>query len=113
MSRLFAGTPFDRPPTCDRCGQLESECHCEPIAEPPPDPSKQSVKVRLDRRKNKRLVTVVWGLAPDATQLRSLLSKLQSTCGSGGSVQDGTIELQGDHVDRVRNELKHLGYKIR
>jgi translation initiation factor 1 len=69
--------------------------------------------VRLDRRKNKRLVTVVWGLDPDASELRSLLSKLQSICGSGGSVQDGAIELQGDHVDRVRSELKKLGYKIR
>ncbi len=87
MSRLFAGTQFDIPPTCDRCGKLEEECECQPLPEPDSfvAAEKQSAKVRVDRRKHKRLVTVVWGLNPTETDLPDLLSKLKSACGSGGS----------------------------
>jgi translation initiation factor 1 len=112
MTRLFAGTPFDIPPRCDRCGELEQDCKCGPPEHQWTDPSKQSVKVRVDRRKHKRMATVVWGLDPSETDLRDLLSKLQSACGSGGSVQADEIELQGDHADRVRAELQAMGYTV-
>ena len=112
MSRLFAGTQFDIPPTCDRCGLLEEECKCEPLPPERLPPDKQSAKVRADRRKHKRIATIVWGLDPDETDLTDLLSKLQSACGSGGSVQGGQIELQGDHVDRVKDQLRQIGYKV-
>ena len=47
MTRLFAGTPWDRPPTCERCGKLESECACPPPAVepkrlPPEEPDGQA-----------------------------------------------------------------------
>ena len=113
MTRLFAGTPFDIPPRCDRCGELEEDCSCEP---PPPQhlaPQKQTAKVRLDRRKNKRLITVIWGLSATDNDLRELLSRLQSACGSGGSLQGEQIELQGDHLQRVKEQLAEIGYKVR
>ncbi len=113
MTRLFSGTPFDIPPRCERCGQLEEQCQCQP---PPPDylpPQQQTAKVRIDRRKHKRSVTVVWGLDPESNDLRGLLSDLQSACGSGGSLQEDRIELQGDHLDRVRQQLRKIGYKVR
>ena len=118
MTRLFAGTPFDIPPRCDHCGKLEQECQCGPEARNPAprnwlDPSKQTAKVRTDRRKHKRMVTVVWGLDPSESDFRALLSRLQSACGSGGSVQEDSIELQGDHAVRVRAELKAMGYTVR
>ena len=112
MSRLFAGTPFDIPPRCDRCGQLQQDCSCGPPPKQWLDPGKQRAKVRIDRRKNKRVVTVVWGLDPDESDLPALLSRLQSSCGAGGSVQGEAIELQGDHSDRVRAELKSIGYRL-
>lgn len=113
MTRLFAGTPFDIPPRCDRCGELEEDCRCGPPAPSWLDPSKQTAKVRVDRRKHKRLVTVVWGLDPEASDLPSLLSELKSACGSGGSLQEEGIELQGDHLDRVKAKLSAMGYKVR
>ena len=58
-------------------------------------------------------MTVVWGLDPQSNDLRGLLSDLQSACGSGGSVQEGQIELQGDHLDRVKQQLTKIGYKVR
>ena len=117
MTRLFAGTPFDIPPRCDRCGELEQDCKCGPPAlqrtdHAWADPSKQTAKVRVERRKHKRMVTVVWGLDPSESDLRVLLSRLQSACGSGGSVQDEAIELQGDHAERVRTELQAMGYTV-
>jgi len=113
MTRLFAGTPFDIPPRCDRCGELEEACHCEPAAAAKLAPEKQTVKVRLDRRKHKRLITVVWGLSAEASDLAGLLSQLKSACGSGGSLQGEQIELQGDHLDRVKEKLRQIGYKVR
>ncbi len=116
MSRLFAGTQFDIPPTCQRCGKLENDCRCEPEPAAEPiflAPEKQTAKVRVDRRKNKRLITVVWGLNALESDLPALLSKLQSACGSGGSIQDDQIELQGDHQHRVQTQLRQIGYKVR
>ena len=112
MSRLFAGTPFDIPPRCDRCGLLEEECKCEPAPPERLPPEAQTAKVRADRRKHKRIATIVWGLDPKDCDLPELLSQLQSACGSGGSVQGDQIELQGDHVARVKNQLLQIGYKV-
>lgn len=112
MTRLFSGTPFDLPPRCDRCGEVEQDCQCGPVEHQWVDPDKQTAKVRVDRRKHKRIVTVIWGLEPDESDLRSLLSRLQSACGTGGSLRDQAIELQGDHADRVRAELRVIGYKV-
>ncbi len=113
MTRLFAGTPFDIPPRCDRCGELEEACQCEPLRTPLLAPEKQTAKVRVDRRKHKRLMTVVWGLDVDSNDLPDLLSQLKSACGTGGSMQGDQIELQGDHLERVKERLSHIGYKVR
>ena len=112
MTRLFAGTPFDIPPRCDRCDQLEESCKCEPFGPERLPANKQTAKVRADRRKHKRMVTVVWGLDAEDCDLPDLLSKLKSACGSGGSLQRDQIELQGDHVSRVREQLKEIGFKL-
>ena len=115
MTRLFAGTPFDIPPQCDRCGKLEQECECEPIADSPQRvaPEKQTARVRVDRRKHKRMVTVVWGLDDGESDLPDLLSQLKSACGAGGSIQDDQIEIQGDHGDKVSDLLKRIGYRVK
>jgi translation initiation factor 1 len=113
MTRLFAGTPFDIPPRCDRCGELEQECQCEPLPAEKVAPEKQTAKVRVDRRKHKRLITVVWGLSEESSDLPDLLSKLKSACGTGGSLQSEQIELQGDHLERVKKQLREIGYKVR
>jgi translation initiation factor 1 len=115
MARLFAGTEFDIPPTCDACGKLEDDCKCPPVAAVPKfaPPNKLTAKVRVDRRKHKRLMTVVWGLAPDSTDLNDLLSKLKNGCGTGGSLQEDQIELQGDHLDRAKKLLAEIGFKVR
>ncbi len=113
MTRLFAGTPFDIPPTCDRCGKIEEECDCPP---PPVQwlaPEKQTAKVRVEKRKANRTVTVVDGLSPKDSNLPALLKQLKDHCGAGGSLQEDRIELQGDHLTRVQDHLSWMGYQVR
>jgi translation initiation factor 1 len=55
-------------------------------------------------------VTLVRGLALDAVALAALGKQLRSACGSGGTVKDGVIEIQGDHCDLVIENLKKQGF---
>ncbi len=55
-------------------------------------------------------VTVVTGLGLPAEELKELAARLKRICGSGGTVKDGAIEIQGDHRDRVVEELTRAGY---
>jgi translation initiation factor 1 len=114
MGRLFAGTPWDRPPTCDRCGRLEAECACPP---PPPTeptripPHRQTARLRVEKRPKGKVVTVVRNLDPEGNDLLALAATLKARCGTGGTVKDATIELQGDHLATTEAALAALGYK--
>jgi translation initiation factor 1 len=115
VSRLFAGTPWDRPPTCDRCGRLESECGCPP---PAPEvkrisPELQTARLTTERRAKGKLVTVIAGLDPQGNDLSELTTKLKNACGAGGTVKDGHIELQGDHLQAADRTLQTLGYNTK
>ena len=44
--------------------------------------------------------------------LPALLSELKTACGAGGSLQDESIEIQGDHLFRVTDKLKQIGYRV-
>lgn len=113
MTRLFAGTPFDRPPRCDRCHQLEDACQCPPLekhAERVP-PEKQTARITIEKRKKGKWVTAVRGLA--AADLPGLLTQLKSACGAGGTVKDTVVEVQGKHLDRVAEYLRDIGYRVK
>jgi len=115
VPRLFAGTPWDRPPTCERCGKPEPECNCPPPVVDPVrlPPETQTARVRLEKRAKGKLVTVVANLDPEGNDLAGLAAQLKSRCGAGGTVKDGLIELQGDHLTAVETALQALGYKSR
>jgi translation initiation factor 1 len=111
--RLFAGTKFDRPPKCDRCGKLEAECICPKLAYTPIPPAAQVARLSVEKRKKGKTVTVVRGLSADGNDLAALLSRLKSQCGAGGTVQDESLEIQGDHVQRIGDALREMGYQVR
>lgn len=106
MMRLFAGTPFDRPPHCDRCGLLESDCQCPPLA------NGKILRIALEKRKKGKVVTVIRGLPEANDHLPGLLSKLKSHCGAGGALREGALEIQGEHIERVSTLLQALGYVV-
>jgi translation initiation factor 1 len=110
--RLFAGTQFDRPPKCDRCGKLESECGCSPLAGKSIPPGKQVARLRLEKRKKGKVVTVIRGLAVAENELSALLRRLKSQCGAGGTLQEDGLEIQGDHVQRIGDALRAWGYQV-
>ena len=58
-------------------------------------------------------VTVITGLGLPATELDALATELKKRCGSGGTTVDGRIEIQGEHRDRLVEELTRRGWKAR
>ena len=111
--RLFEGTEFDRPPRCERCGELEVDCECPPEPAPGIPSAKQTAKLSIEKRRKGKVVTIVRGLSEEGNHLPELLTQLKSTCGAGGSLKEGEIEIQGRQLDRVRELLQKMGYKVK
>lgn len=81
---------------------------------PPRPPADQRVRVgREVAGRGGKAVSVISGLALDASALAELATRLKKLCGAGGAVKDGSIEIQGDHRDRLVAELLRLGYPAR
>lgn len=73
-----------------------------------------SVRISRDRKqRGGKTVTVVTGLPGGEEQLAEVAGKLKRLCGSGGTVKDGAIEVQGDHRERVAEMLRGLGYTVK
>lgn len=112
--RLFEGTQWDRPPTCPRCGKVESECTC-PVVEAPRStipPEKQTVRLSVEKRKKGKMVTAIRGLSAEGNDLPALLTRLKNSCGSGGTIDEDVLEIQGDHLERLKTLLGEIGYKV-
>jgi translation initiation factor 1 len=92
---------------------LEEDCACPPPPKVLTPPEKQIARLAVEKRKKGKVVTVVRGLPADENDLPALLSQLKAACGAGGTVKDDVLEIQGDHLDRVRGLLADLGYRVR
>ena len=111
--RLFEGTPWDRPPRCERCGKLEESCRCPPPPKVFTAPEKQTAQLIVEKRKQGKLVTVIRGLSADESDLSDLLGRLKTACGAGGALMDDLLEIQRNHLGRVRDLLAEIGYRVR
>lgn len=77
-------------------------------------PSKQDLRIQASRSGRKgKTVTVISGFQQSPDSLEALLKQLKSQCGSGGTLKDQTIEIQGDHRPKLREILTQLGYKAK
>jgi translation initiation factor 1 len=88
----------------------------EEQAPAPREKAKPAAVVRVGRETKGRRgkgVTTVWDVPLDAAALEELAARLKQRCGTGGTVKDGRIEIQGDQRDRVAAELEALGYRVK
>lgn len=79
-------------------------------------PDKKPVTVKVGRETAGRRgkgVTTVFDAPLDESALKELAATLKQRCGTGGTVKDGRIEVQGDQRERIVAELEKLGYKVK
>lgn len=98
---------------CPDCGRPKAECRCAAQARPG---VRNDGIVRVGRetkgRKGKG-VTVVTGVPLDNAELAKLAKELKKRCGTGGTVREGVIEMQGDQRDTLVTELERRGYTVK
>lgn len=97
---------------CPGCRQPIDHCSCNKHETKPLGDGIVRVSRQIAGR-NGKSVTVIKGLALNAMELVDLAKQLKTACGSGGTVKDGVIEVQGDHCDRVIATLTAKGYKVK
>ena len=101
---------------CPSCQKPISECTCKKKKSRSQTNIKYDGIIRIQRevkgRKGKT-VTIVSGFQINADKLKNLASQLKRRCGTGGSVKDGIIIIQGDHRENLLSELKNQGYAVK
>lgn len=98
--------------TCPLCRQAVSLCQCRSAKARPTSDGIVRVSRETKGRAGKG-VTLVKGLALDDAALSALGRQIKTACGSGGTVKDGVIEVQGDHCERVLEMLKARGLVVK
>jgi translation initiation factor 1 len=95
---------------CPECGHPQAQCACQ-------NRRKQQVKgdgvIRVHRETKGRAgkgVTLVKGLPLAEPELKAIATKMKQLCGTGGTVKDGVIEIQGDNRDKLLAWLLAQGY---
>jgi predicted translation initiation factor SUI1 len=76
----------------------------------------KNVTVRVGRETKGRRgkgVTTISDLPLDENGLAELAAKLKQRLGTGGTIKNGRIEIQGDHRDRIVTELEEMGYRVK
>ena len=74
--------------------------------------AEQELTIRMETRRYGKPVTIVEGFDRSKRELKSVASTLKRRLGTGGTTEEGAIELQGDHRGRVPELLRELGYEV-
>jgi translation initiation factor 1 len=76
-------------------------------------PEKITATLRLEHRASGKHVTVIDGLPDNRPYLEGECRTLKKACGAGGTAGEGSIELQGDHRERLRELLVRKGWTVK
>jgi translation initiation factor 1 len=109
-SRLVYSSETGR--ICPECGRGINACVCRKKS--PPTAGDGIVRVRRETKgRGGKTVTVIAGLPLDEAGIKALAGELKRRCGTGGTVKDGLVEIQGDHRELLLAELTARGYKAK
>ncbi len=90
---------------CSKCGLPKQLCICQTIAK-----TEQKIKVKLETRKYKKAITLIEGINEKQINIKEIAKKLKEKFACGGTSKNGMIELQGNHLNKVKVELVGLGF---
>ncbi|MCL5009361.1 MAG: stress response translation initiation inhibitor YciH [Candidatus Parvarchaeota archaeon] len=90
---------------CAVCGLPKDLCICGTISQ-----ETQKIRVYTKNVSFRKVVTIISGLDPKITNIKSLAKTMKNKLACGGTYDDGSIELQGDHVEKVKKILKESGF---
>ena len=96
--------------------EFGSVSHPEATERAKPDlpPQQQNVRVQASRAGRKgKTVTTITGFQTSEETLNQLLKTLKTQCGSGGTLKENVLEIQGDHRPKILQILTQLGYKAK
>jgi translation initiation factor 1 len=99
--------------TCPTCGWPIASCQCSSqLEQPVPDTITARLRLETARRRGKK-VTVVEDLPRNSGFLKQLAKDLKKACGTGGTVADDRVEIQGDQRDTIRSLLQERGWTVK
>src|SRR3954469_15010636 len=98
---------------CPVCRRPVPQCSCRAAAKSVPAGDGIVRVLRETKGRGGKAVTVIRGVPVDAAALLKLGQELKAACGSGGTVKDGAIEVQGEHVDKVMALLEQRGFRVK
>ena len=102
----------DHGPTCPKCGRPLGKC--EGHGRPTPSAGDGIVRVsRSSKGRKGKTVTLIEGVPLAGDELSALARRVKATCGAGGAVKDGVIEVQGDHRETVIRLLEAAGWRVK
>jgi len=90
---------------CPKCGLPKELCVCETIAK-----ESQIIKVYVIKKKFGKKYTIIEGIDSKEIDMKDLTKKLKTKFACGGTAKEGKIELQGDHKQKVRENLVQMGF---
>ena len=102
----------DKGKMCPQCGEPVGKCQCRNKASSPVGDGIVRVGRETKGRKGKG-VSLITGVPLADQALAQLAKKLKAKCGSGGTVKNGVIEIQGDHRDLLVEELMKEGFTVK
>ena len=89
---------------CPKCGLPKQACVCENIAK-----SEQRIQVKTVKKRFGKIVTEVIGISKDI-DIKSTAKSLKNELACGGTIKNGIVELQGNHLKKVKPILIRLGF---
>ena len=98
---------------CPACRRPLAHCACARTSRPAVAGDGIVRVSRESKGRGGKTVTLVRGVALDADALARLAQQLKAACGSGGTVKDGVIEVQGEHRERIVQLLRAQGHTVK